>query len=129
MPLLDLRQARADIGLADVLALLGWTAQARQGLPVRGPCPLHGAASPRSRSFSAHLGKNCWQCFRCRAAGNALELWAQATRQELVAAVLDLYDRLGRTVPWLPPSGGVGPENQRGSPGATRKDGATMHDP
>ena len=102
MPLLDFRQAQADIRLADVLELLGWTARVRVGVQVRGPCPVHGSRSPRSRSFAAHLGKNCWQCFRCGAAGNALDLWAQATRQNLYAAVLDLYCRLGRAVPLLP---------------------------
>jgi CHC2 zinc finger len=102
MPLLDLRQARADIGLTDVLALLGWTARARVGVQVRGPCPVHGAHAPRSRSFSAHLGKNCWQCFRCGAAGNALDLWVQVTRQQLYPALLDWYRRLGRPLPWLP---------------------------
>jgi len=83
MPLLDLRQARADIRLAEVLALLGWTARLQRGVQVRGPCPVHGSPSPTSRSFSAHLDKNVWQCFRCGASGNALDLWAQATRQEL----------------------------------------------
>jgi len=90
MPLLDLRQARADLGLAEVLELLGWTARARVGVQVRGPCPVHGSRSPTSRSFSAQLDKNMWQCFRCGASGNALDLWAQATRQELYPAVLDL---------------------------------------
>jgi DNA primase len=102
MPLLDLRQARAEIRLVDVLALLGFAARARRGVQVRGPCPLHGSRSPASRSFSAHLGKNMWQCFRCGASGNALDLWAQVTRQPLVPAVLELYRRLGRVIPWLP---------------------------
>jgi DNA primase len=102
MPLLDLRQARADLHLAEVLELLGWTARARRGVQVRGPCPLHGSQSPASRSFSAHLGKNVWHCFRCGASGNALDLWVQATRQPLYPAVLELYRRLGRVIPWLP---------------------------
>ena len=101
MPLIDLRQARADIRLHEVLQLLGWTARARRGVQVRGPCPVHGSQSPRSRSLSAQLDQNMWQCFRCGAAGNALDLWAQATRQELYPAVLELYRRLGRGVPWL----------------------------
>jgi hypothetical protein len=102
MPLIDLRQARAEIRLADVLELLGWAAQARQGMQVRGPCPLHGARSPSSRSFSAHLGRNSWHCFHCEASGHALDLWVQATQQELYPAVLAWYRRLGRAVPWRP---------------------------
>jgi DNA primase len=102
MPLLDLRQARAELRLAEVLALLGWTARTQRGVQARGPCPLHGSRTLTSRSFSAHLGRNVWHCFRCGASGNALELWAQATRQELYPAVLDLYRRLGRVLPCLP---------------------------
>ena len=108
MPLLDLRQARADIRLHEVLDLLGWQARARCGLQLRGPCPLHRSQAPTSRSFSANLDRNVWHCFRCGASGNALELWAQATRQALYPAVLELYRRLGRALPWLsaarPPS-------------------------
>ena len=102
MPLLDLRPARADLRRAEVLELLGWTARARVGAPVRGPCPVQGSRSPTSRSFSAQLDKNLWPCFRCGASGNALDLWAQATRQERYPAVLELYRRRGRAVPWLP---------------------------
>jgi DNA primase len=101
MPLLDLRQARAEVRLAEVLALLGWTARTQHGVQARGPCPLHGSRALTSRSFSAHLGRNVWHCFRCGASGNALELWAQATRQEFYPAVLDLYRRLGRALPCL----------------------------
>ena len=104
MPLVDFRQARSEVRLAAVLELLGWQARERRGEQVRGACPLHGSTAPRSRSFSAQLGRGVWQCFRCGASGNALELWARATGQELYPAVLDLYDRLGRGVPWLRPA-------------------------
>jgi DNA primase len=101
MPPLDFRQARREVRLAVVLALLRWQPHERRGEQVRGACPLHGATSPRSRSFSAQLGRGVWQCFRCGAKGNALDLWAQATRQRLYPAVLDLYEKLGQAVPWL----------------------------
>ena len=101
MPLLDFRQARSDISLAWVLELLNWQARERRGQQVRGACPLHGSTSRRSRSFSAHLGRGIWQCFRCGAVGNALELWARASGQSLYPAVLELYHRLGQPVPWL----------------------------
>jgi DNA primase len=108
MPLVDSRQARWEIRLAAVLGLLGWQARERRGEQARGACPLHGSTSPRSRSFSAQLGRGVWQCFRCGAKGNALELWARATGQGLYPAVLDLYDRLGRDVPWLRPARAAG---------------------
>ncbi len=105
MPLVDLRQARREIRLSWVFGLLGWQPREQRGEQVRGACPLHGSTSPRSRSFSAHLGRGVWHCFGCEASGNALELWAQATGQCLYRAVLDLYDRLGQEVPWLGPVG------------------------
>jgi DNA primase len=103
MPAIDYRAARALVPLADVLGLLGWLPRRRPGPQLRGPCPLHRSRSATSRSFAAHLGKNAWHCFRCGAGGNALDLWAAVTRQPLHAAVLDLCQRLGRDVPWLPP--------------------------
>jgi DNA primase len=104
MPLIDLRAARSEIRLAVVLELLSWQACERSGEQVRGPCPVHGSSSPRSRSFSAHLGRNAWRCFVCEASGNALELFARVTGQQLYPAVLELYRKLGRAVPWLEPS-------------------------
>jgi DNA primase len=104
MPGLDFREARARLRLAAVLDLLDFVPCSRCGNQLRGPCPVHGSHAPTSRSFAAHLGKNVWHCFRCGAGGNALDLWATVTRQELHAAVLDLCQRLGRDVPWLSPS-------------------------
>ena len=103
MPLLDLRRARTEVRLAEVLQLLGWRARTRVGAQVRGACPVHRSQSTTSRVFSAHLERGIWQCFRCGASGNTLDLWAQVTGQGLYAAVLDLYRRLGRALPWLEP--------------------------
>jgi DNA primase len=99
---IDYRQARARIRLVWVLELIGYRPRQIVGPQWRGPCPLHGSRSPRSRSFAVHLGKNVFHCFRCGLAGNALDLWAMWTRQNLHAAVLDLCQRLGQDVPWLP---------------------------
>lgn len=101
MPLIDFRQVRSEVRLAAVLELLGWRARERHGAQVRGPCPIHGS-SPRSRSFSGHLERGIWQCFRCGASGNALELWARVRGEGLYPAVRELYRQLGRTPPWLP---------------------------
>src|SRR5438105_3598076 len=38
------------------------------------------------------------------AGGNALDLWAAWTRQQIYAAVVDLFQHLGRDVPRLPAS-------------------------
>jgi hypothetical protein len=109
MPLLDFRQARAEVRLVEVLRLLGWSARTRVGAQVRGACPVHRSSSSTSRVFAAHLERGIWQCFRCGAAGNALDLWAQATGQGIYQAVVDLYGRLGQTLPWLPAAAAKGP--------------------
>lgn len=100
MPGIDFRQARAGVSLAEVLTLAGFAPSERRGAQMRGPCPVHGSHAARSRSFAAHLGKHVWHCFRCKAGGNALDLWQALTKLPLHAAVIDLYARLGRDVPW-----------------------------
>src|SRR5262249_20779071 len=117
MPGVCYRQLRASLSMKDVLALLGWQPRTRCGDPLRGPCPLHGSTSPPSRCFAVHVGKGVYHCFRCGASGNALDLYAAATRQPLYAAALELCRRLGLAVPWLPAD--------RGRPRET----TTMSDP
>jgi DNA primase len=101
MPAIDYRSARAQLRLADILALIDYQPRCRQGQQWRGPCPLHGSRSARSRVFAAHLGKNLFHCFRCGAAGNALDLWVALRGLPLHVAVLELCQRLGQPVPWL----------------------------
>jgi DNA primase len=102
MPGIDLRALRDQVRLAQVLELLGFVPTARAGAQVRGPCPVHGSRTPRSRVFAAHLERHCWYCFRCGAGGNALDLWVAVTRLPLYEAALDLCQRLPLEVPWLP---------------------------
>jgi DNA primase len=99
MPSIDYAAARQALPIADVPRLLDWQAVTRRGLQARGPCFLHGSRSPRSRSLAVHLGKNLYRCFSCGAGGNALDLWSAHTRQPLHAAVIDLCQRLGVSVP------------------------------
>lgn len=101
MPGIDYPRARAEIRLADVLALIGYRPRARHGLQWRGPCPVHGSRSATSRCFAAHLGKNLFHCFRCGTGGNAVDLWVALSRLPLCAAVVDLCNRLHQPVPWL----------------------------
>jgi DNA primase len=101
MPGIDYRQVRLQVSLRAVLELVGWQPRARQGEQWRGPCPLHGSRSTRSRSFAVHVGKNVYHCFGCGAGGNALDLYAALTRQGLYAATVELCGRLGQAVPWL----------------------------
>jgi hypothetical protein len=98
---IDFRALRRQLRLEQVLELVGFRATARRGVCVRGPCPVHGSA-PGSRSLSAHLGRHCWQCFRCGARGNALDLWLAVSRLPPYEGALALCARLGLEVPRLP---------------------------
>lgn len=87
--------------MAQVLELLGFVPREQSGDEVRGCCPVHGRTSARSRSFSANLKRNVYQCFGCGSAGNHLDLYAAATQQTLYAAAIELCNRVGCAVPWL----------------------------
>jgi DNA primase len=122
MPGIDFREARSRVRLIEVLELLGFAPQSRWGNQLRGPCPVHRSRTRTSRAFAAHLGKNVWHCFVCRTSGNALDLWVAVTRQDIHGAVLELFSRLGRDVPWLPA------RSWRGCPRAAKGE-QTMPDP
>jgi len=121
MPGLDFVLLRRQVSLAEVLELIGITPTTRCGSQLRGPCPLHGSASPRSRSFAAHLDKQCWHCFRCGAGGNALDLYVAATRLPLYAAAMELCQRLHLPVPWRTRHAGVAPARTARDAGATEQ--------
>lgn len=100
MPGIDSREVRSLVSMAEVLALLGFEARESSGSQLRGPCPLHGSAAS-SRVFSVNLAKKTFQCFKCGATGNHLDLWARATKKSPYEAALDLCYRLHRDIPWL----------------------------
>ena len=102
MPGIDFRQLRANVTMAEVLDLLGFAVESRRGDQVRGACPLHASSEQgKQRSFSAHLGRHTFQCFKCGASGNHLDLWAKAKKQSIYEAALDLCARLNKVTPWL----------------------------
>jgi len=89
--------------MMDVLGLLGFRAPSIHGAQQRGSCPLHGSTSATSRCFSVNTSDQIFHCFKCGRSGNALDLWAHATRQAPYDAALDLCQRLNIPVP-MPPS-------------------------
>ena len=103
MPGIDFRRLRQQLSLTQVLDLIGFTPTTRHGPQLRGPCPVHESKTPRSRSFAAHVGKNCWHCFRCGAGGNALDLYLAVTKLPLYEGALQLCARLALPVPWRAP--------------------------
>ena len=105
MPGIDFTLLRRQVSLTQVLDLVGFRATTRRGPQVRGPCPVHGSATPRSRSFAAHLPKNCWHCFRRGAGGNALDLYLAVTKLSVYEGALELCTRLHLPAPRrTPPS-------------------------
>ena len=102
MPSIDFQQVRAAVSLAEVLELLGFDVKERIGEQVRGECPLHVPSEfGKHRSFSAHLGRKMFKCFKCGASGNHLDLWAKATKKSVYEAAHDLCNRLNKEVPRL----------------------------
>ena len=101
MPGVDFQAIRSLISMAQVLELLGFVSQESFGQQVRGPCPVHRSTSAKSRSFSANLAKNTFQCFKCGAAGNQLDLWAGVTRKRLYEAAIELCSRFHQDIPWI----------------------------
>lgn len=98
---IDFPALRRLVSMTMVLELLGYEPRSTRGGQLRGPCPLHHSSSATSRSFSVNLELNCYHCFKCGRAGNALDLWAEATRQPPYDAALDLGLRLNLEVPYL----------------------------
>jgi hypothetical protein len=96
----DFAELRRRVSMAQVLELLDMDLPHRRGDQLRGACPIHESAAPRSRSFSVNLRKNAYHCFRCGSAGNQLDLWAAVTRQNLYQAALSLCERLHIEAPW-----------------------------
>ena len=101
-PAIDFAAVRAAVSMMDVLGLLGFRALSIHGAQQRGPCPLHGSTSATSRCFSVNTSDQIFHCFKCGRSGNALDLWAHATRQAPYDAALDLCQRLNILTPMLP---------------------------
>jgi transposase len=94
-PKVDFAFLREQVSMEQVLRHLGLLDKLRgRGLQRRGPCPIHGGPNDSQPTFSAHLGKHIFQCFhaKCRAQGNALDLWATIHKLPLYEAALHLAE-------------------------------------
>jgi transposase len=94
-PKIDFAFLRQQVSMEQVLGQLGLLDRLRgRGLQRRGPCPIHGRAGDTQPTFSAHLGKQLFQCFHadCRAQGNVLDLWAAVQQLPLYEAALHLAE-------------------------------------
>ena len=92
---IDFAELRRRVGISQVLAHIEWQPVARNGMQLRGACPVHKSTNPRSRSFSVNVQTNAYQCFSCGSKGNQLDLWAELTGLPLHAAARNLCKSLG----------------------------------
>jgi DNA primase len=99
MPSIDFAELRRRIPIRRVLELAGFRAVRSCGAELRGPCPIHGSHSCRSRSFAANLEKNVFRCFHCGAAGNVLDLWAALNQTDVYRAAISLCEQLALELP------------------------------
>ena len=106
MTSVDYAAVRAAISIDLVLELIDFTPTERRGVQLRGPCPIHGSQSARSRSFSVNLDKNAFRCFGCGAQGNQLDLWAKVHQLSLAQAACELCTRANVPLPRRSPPGG-----------------------
>jgi transposase len=94
-PKVDFAFVRQQVTLAQVLEHLGLLDDLRgRGQQRRGRCPIHSQPGDAQRTFSAHLGKNVFQCFQaeCGAHGNVLDFWAAVHHLPLYEAALQLAE-------------------------------------
>jgi transposase len=97
-PPIDFAFLRHQVSMEQVLRHLGFLDALRGGATQkRGPCPVHGQAADRTRTFSVHLGTNVCQCFdaACGVRGNVLDLWAAVHRLPLYEAARHLAETFG----------------------------------
>lgn len=91
----DFAFVRQQVTMEQVLQHLGLLDNLRgRGQQRRGRCPIHSQATDPERTFSAHLGKNVFQCFHaaCAAHGNVLDFWAAVHHLPLHEAALHLAE-------------------------------------
>ena len=101
MPGIDFARVREMASMADVLRLASYEPAEALGDQLRGPCPIHGSSSQTSRSFSVNVRRQVFQCFKCGAKGNQLDLWMALTKLPLPDAARDLCERLGLELPQI----------------------------
>lgn len=101
MPGVNFEQLRNEITISQVLTLIGFEKTSGSGEQLHGPCPLHGSKTARSRSFSVNLTKGRYDCHKCRAHGNQIELWAAVKKLSLYNGAIDLCQSVGTDIPWI----------------------------
>lgn len=101
MPGIDFKAIRNTISIADVLDKIGWRGRTCYSGETRGPCPIHGQRSARSRSFAVDLKRSVWFCHGCKRGGDVIDLWAALHGLATYEAALQLCESFMVHVPRL----------------------------
>jgi DNA primase len=101
MPGIDFEAVKNAIPMTHVLELIGWEPASRTGPQLRGRCPIHQSTSKNPRTFSVDIDQDRFQCFKCEAQGNQLDLWAKLHSLKLFDAAKDLCEKTGTEIPWV----------------------------
>ena len=90
---------RAEVSIRWILDRIHFTPFSVNGHQWRGPCPLpdHGRHNDREQTFSVNVQRDIYQCFRCKSAGNQIDLWAALMQLRCQDAARDLYQRFHGT--------------------------------
>jgi len=88
------------VSVEKVLELIRWRPRWIEGKERRGPCPVHRSTNPDSRSFAASV--EGWYCHTCKRGGDQVSLYAAVYELQPLAAAVEMCQRLGLDVPYLP---------------------------
>ena len=90
---IDYAVLRAEVSIRWILDRIHFTPFSVNGDQWRGPCPLpdHGRHNDREQTFSVNVRRDIYQCFRCKSAGNQIDLWAALMQLRCQDAARDLY--------------------------------------
>ena len=96
----DFAAVKQLVSMEKVLDLIGWRPRWHEGKERRGPCPVHKSSNPDSRSFAA--AAEGWFCHSCKRGGDQVSLYAAVQQLDALAAAVEMCERLGLNVPYLP---------------------------
>ncbi len=96
---IDFETFKNALKIVDVLKLLGFQEQSRNGSQVRGACPFHRSTHQAINCFSVIIEEQMFHCFKCHRKGNALDLWMLSCKKPIYQATIELCEKLNITLP------------------------------
>ena len=93
---IDYAVLRAEVEIRWILDRIHFKPSSVNGDQWRGPCPLpnHGRHKDREQTFSVNVRRDIYQCFRCKSAGDQIDLWAALMQLSRQDAARDLHEWL-----------------------------------